>query len=134
MYGAELRGEQRLIKSRWTRGSPIPETGSLELPGVGRGRTRRAASTGDRVFSCHRKLGLAAGKAKGRRNEKAVKGPRPRPQVTVSPSELNVAAREALGPQARVRRGGGRSRLQRERRRGRRPNCLHLGKDFISYK
>lgn len=118
MYGAELRGEQRLIKSRWTRGSPIPETGSLELPGVGRGRTRRAASTGDRVFSCHRKLGLAAGKAKGRRNEKAVKGPRPRPQVTVPPTELNVAAREALGPQARVRRGGGRSRLQRERRRG----------------
>ena len=98
MYGAELRGEQRPIKSGWTRGSPIPETGSLELPGVGRGRTRRAASTGDRVFSCHRKLGLAAGKAKGRRNEKAVKGPRPRPQVTVPPTELNVAARGHSAP------------------------------------
>lgn len=79
MYGAELRGEQRPVKSQWARGSPIPETGSLELPGVGRGRTRRAASVGDRVFVCHRKLGLAAGKAKGRRNEKAVKVPRPRP-------------------------------------------------------
>lgn len=69
------------------------------VAGVARGRTRLAGSAGDRVFSCHRKLGLAAGKAKGRRNEKAVKGPRPRPQVTVPPTELNVAAREALGPQ-----------------------------------
>ena len=68
MYGAELRGEQRPIKSRWARGSPIPETGSLDLPAVGRGRTRRAVSGGDRVFVRHRKLGLAAGKAKGRRN------------------------------------------------------------------
>lgn len=77
MYGAELRGEGRPIKSLWTRGSPSPEIRALEARGAEGGRTRRVASGGDRLFSCHRKLGLAAGKVKGRRNEKAVTVPRP---------------------------------------------------------
>lgn len=57
-----------------------------------RGRERRqtspANSSSDPGFPCHRKLVLAAAK-KGRRNEKAVKVSLP--EVTVPPSELNVA-------------------------------------------
>lgn len=77
MNGAEVRGEGKTIKSPWARGSPSPTTPALQAGGGERDRSRRADSGGDRGFFCHRKLGRAAGKEKGRRNEKAVTVPRP---------------------------------------------------------
>lgn len=47
VFGAEVRGEGRTIKSPWARGYPNPDTWALEARGGERDRTRRAASGGE---------------------------------------------------------------------------------------
>lgn len=94
---AQSSRRQRPVNSWWTEALQSQRPGSLELPEWLAAVLPGGFSWRPSVF-LSQEVGLAAGKAKEGRWRKLWRAPAP-PQVTVPPTELNVAAREALGPQ-----------------------------------